>query len=162
MTDWRAEMASQNDYLGAQLKALRAVSRRDPKRWRKWRLLVVLCRYCGCAFVEVMNLDPCAVILTRGTVDHPSTPAVPAGATVEDYIQRLSSRIEPIRLDRDWRFFPIAWPLRERDRQHESRQLVSCTCKCRHFTLNTEVLYDALRDGRTKIVLPTRAQGQQD
>lgn len=84
----------------------------------------------------------------------------------------MAVRLAPIRVGQGWYIEPIPWPLPAKTHEVRSQpstsarwsgryDLVSCTCRCRNFELDREVIFDALRSGQRKLVLPKHADDQE-
>ncbi len=146
-------MHKQNDYLRRQLHAL---ERGSPERRRKFQLLLIRCAGCGDVLVEVMQTDPYPVIRFRRTTDHPAAPSLPAGAPVAARVERMKTRLEPIRQGA-WSFYPIPWPLPEPSA--DDHGLVPASCRCREVTLTQAAIFADLRAGVRKRTHPMPRHG---
>lgn len=130
-----SESADQGAYIGKQLVALR----RSPVLWRRFRLLEIVCQRCGDALAEVMETDPHPVVCFRQSDGEP--------LEVVDGRARLT----PIRASERGMFYPISWPLPPANINHAD---IFAMCSCRNTWLSGDQLYDDLRSGRRKRVVP--------
>ncbi len=124
--DYDAEMRTQNDYLWQQYDALRKAPR---KTWRRHRLHEVVCGGCGRTLVEVMDTRPYPIVVHRRP--RPDGPG-PSG----------------------WGWFPISDPAPNADDEQARRRVLVAVCDCQRVTLPLGPIFDALRAGEAKRVLP--------
>lgn len=119
------ELCVQNDHLWMQLGALRRAPR---KTWRKLRLHEVVCASCDRSVVEVMDTRPYPTVLHR-------MPCRPGGIS-------------------GWGWFPISDPPPDGDSEQARHGVLVSVCDCRQVTLPLGPIFDALRRGEPKRVLP--------
>jgi len=148
---WRAEMRVQNDYLRRQIQALRHGPR---ARWRKFRLLEVVCGRCGDLLVEVMDTDPFPTLLSRRPVQHPDTPSPSDSATTQERIAILKQSKPSIRRDDGWRLTPISANFKPASDESAGSALVIAVCSCRQVEVTEALIFDDLSQGRRKRIIP--------
>lgn len=129
--EFAREMTAQNDYLWQQLAALRRAPR---KTWRRCRLHEVVCGGCGRPLVEVMDTRPYPIVLHRQTAEAP-----------EAYGSHRRG---------DWHWFPISNPPPAPDSLQATSGIIAAVCDCRQAILSLGHLFDSLRRGEVKRVLP--------
>lgn len=152
MDNWDHEYRTQTDYLRSQLAALRHI---PAQRWKKYRLLEVVCRRCGDSILEVIDLEPYRVIriwdskVTKG--DPPPRTWIGKGLGISevqeavgewmkaDTSTTLTRRGEPM-------FFPVSssWV-------GEANELISTACECRAHDLTGKEISDWLGGESRKI-----------
>lgn len=139
-------MASQNDHLRAQVAALR---KGPASRWRRFRLHEVVCGQCGESLVEVMDTEPYAVVLTRRTI--PSTVEASLAPDASG-AERMAASGRRLRRG-DSSFYPISKPPPPPG-SADGSQRVRSVCRCRQVTLRLDSIFESLRRGEPKRVLP--------
>lgn len=125
--DYFVEMRVQNEYLWRQLDALRKAPK---KTWRRHRRHEVVCGGCGRTLVEVMDTRPYPIVLHR--TPRPAGPGAAHG----------------------WGWFPISDPPPAADTEQARRGILVSVCDCQQVTLPLGTIFDSLRRGVAKRVLP--------
>jgi len=150
-TEWEKARREQNDLLRAQLAALGA----GPKeRWRRFRLLELVCGGCGDVLLEVMNTSPYRVVLVHGADPHPKEPEpneLPPEATLtgKELYERYGGRVR-IRRSRDRRFVVLPHELST----VSASESLAATCRCRQWVGRTQTLVADLQRGIKRRVVP--------
>lgn len=132
------ELRGQNDYLWRQLDALRKASR---STWRRHRLHEVVCAGCDRSVVEVMDTRPYPIVLHR-RLDMSAAEASPGSQAWRGHRKG------------GWQWFPISNPPPDADSKQARCTILPTVCDCRQMTLSLGGIFDSLRSGEPKRVLP--------
>lgn len=120
------EMWLQNNHLRQQILAL---SKKSSTVRKRFQLLLVRCKRCDDVVLEVLDTLPYAVVRLRNTEAEKHAPP-PEGATTEEvaahWRSHFATRSPATRLDKNWRFYPIAGQAQPEDAQ----TLIPCACGC--------------------------------
>lgn len=142
---WHHEHEIQTEHLRRQLAALATLA---PARRRKFQLLVVRCQGCGDVMAEVLDTKPYPVIRSRQLVVRELGEAARNG----DWARHFAETKESIRRDQEWRFVPIPQPLPSERAARNA--LIPVACSCRSTDLTEQFMFEQLRLGVRKVVLP--------
>lgn len=140
MASIEAESVAIGKHITSQLVAMR----RSRQRWKKFRLLEIVCQACGRPVAEVMETDPYPVMLFSQVEESEDRGWMDLG--------RTEGLKQPIRQEARKRFNQIQWPLPEEEVTRSHVPIIAW-CSCGRVTIDGAQMYQDLRDGLKRRVI---------